>query len=67
MVFEVIYGLLGAQVELVKATRQNYSLSHILDVYRGSLSQSVRSYKFYLFICLWCVSVISGGVEVCSC
>ncbi|XXG73559.1 hypothetical protein AAC387_Pa07g2458 [Persea americana] len=32
-------------VELVKASGQNYSSSHILDVYRGSLSQSVKKCK----------------------
>lgn len=30
-----------AKVELVKLTRQQFSSSHILEVYRGSLSQLV--------------------------
>ncbi|KAK1309981.1 ATP-dependent DNA helicase Q-like 4A [Acorus calamus] len=32
-------------VELVKATGQNYSLAHTLEVYRGSLSQYIKKYK----------------------
>lgn len=53
MVVEFIYWLLGAQVELVKASGQNYSSSHILDVYRGSLSQSVCLSSF-IYLCVWC-------------
>ncbi|CAK7357054.1 unnamed protein product [Dovyalis caffra] len=32
-------------VELVKLTRQQFSSSHILEVYRGSLSQFVKKYR----------------------
>ncbi|KAL8160427.1 LOW QUALITY PROTEIN: hypothetical protein V2J09_001964 [Rumex salicifolius] len=32
-------------VELVKLTRQQFSSSHILEVFRGSLAQSVKKYK----------------------
>lgn len=32
-------------VDLVKATGQNYSSAHVLEVYRGSLSQNVRKFK----------------------
>ncbi|XP_068658889.1 ATP-dependent DNA helicase Q-like 4A isoform X2 [Aristolochia californica] len=32
-------------VELVKSTRQNHSSVHILEVFRGSMSQNVKKYK----------------------
>ncbi|KAI9103562.1 hypothetical protein K1719_023185 [Acacia pycnantha] len=32
-------------VELVKVTRQNFSSSHILEVYRGSLNQFVKKHR----------------------
>ncbi|KAF6139378.1 hypothetical protein GIB67_026220 [Kingdonia uniflora] len=32
-------------IELVKLTRQQHSLSYILEVYRGSLSQNVKKYN----------------------
>lgn len=74
MVVEFIYWLLGAQVELVKASGQNYSSSHILDVYRGSLSQSVCLSNF-IYLCMVrvsvhaCVGVRGGGVSIhlCAC
>ncbi|XP_077238725.1 DNA helicase (RECQl4A) isoform X2 [Tasmannia lanceolata] len=34
-------------VELVKSTGQHYSTSHILEVYRGSLSQNIKKYKHH--------------------
>ncbi|KAJ3675195.1 hypothetical protein LUZ60_004237 [Juncus effusus] len=32
-------------VELVLATKQNYSSSHLLEVYRGSMSQNIKKHK----------------------
>lgn len=35
------------QVELVKSTKQQFSSAHILEVFRGSLSQYVIVYTFF--------------------
>lgn len=53
------------QVELVTCMGQRYSLSHILDVYRGSLNQQVSfSRMTNLYICYACCVEAPGCEKV---